>query len=319
MKKYLKATLFFLFSMIFAANSHADEWGGKRSIQPLQINGVIASVPTHKIIDDPEGDNEFHQTTPVDVTSVEGGTNGVDMTLKAVFSSKTVMNAVVGFVDIDADRSAATGQTPHANQWIPQTQQDLGVDYYLYLFDFPDTGMIEVVNAQNGLTMGLFPGVIQGQTLEVTFPVSAIGGATDVYIGTIFGNVDRPTDVAPKTGHGSLFGPGVVTISPSTSTFIATQNFDVAFHVRPRHHQPITFRQILFDGRDVTEPVIAAAITGRTPDFETLTFRLPNISARSLGFGETGIGVHTLSIVVRTPEGEFRDEAVYTVIPNNEP
>lgn len=315
MKKCLGSLFVMLFSMlVFAATSQANGWGEKRTLQAFQPINTITAVPTHEILSDPEGDNEFSdRENPVDVISMEGGTNGVEVTFKAVFSPKTVIGAVVGFVDIDADRNSATGLPPHANQWIPQTTQDLGVDYYLDLFDLPRTGMIELVNAQNGLTMGIFPGNIQGQTLEITFPVSIIGGHSDIFIGTIFGNVDFPTDVAPKTGHGALFGPGTVIISPSSSVMAASQNFDLTFLVYPKGSK-IEKVEILLDGSDITRAILAAAVFGTIPDGLSFTARILQVNA----WDHLGNGRHTLSVTIHTQDGVFSDTAEYTVIPNCE-
>ena len=203
--------LFGLFLMVdIAQGAAAREWGemkGPRASAPI-LKQVPAAVLFAPIIDDPLGD---HITSPgnpiVDIDMVEGGTNGTSVTLKVHFSPDTVMSEVVGFIDLDTDQNPATGIPPNANVFIPGTMQDIGVDFFLSLFNLPFGGPVDVFDAITGVLVGSVPATIVGQSLEITVPLAMLGGddgAMDV--GMVLGNAPQPTDAAPNVGHGAVSG-----------------------------------------------------------------------------------------------------------------
>lgn len=143
MKRYFVFAAYVLFSLMFAVSSEAREWGERPQTKILNPLGYTAPVPTHQIITDPEGDNELYpQYDKVDVLSVEAGTDGIYITIRVIFSNDTIMDSVVGFIDFDTDMDPKTGIRPNANFWLPTAKQDIGTDFYVYLFDRPNTGMV---------------------------------------------------------------------------------------------------------------------------------------------------------------------------------
>ena len=52
----------------------------------------------------------------MDIETVVGGSDGINVTLKVNFSPDTVMSNVVGFIDLDTDQDPTTGITLQANR-----------------------------------------------------------------------------------------------------------------------------------------------------------------------------------------------------------
>lgn len=305
----------FLISDITQAAT-AQEWGGmksQRAVAPATMQTYATPAPP--IISDPVGDHITFPGNPiVDIGTVEGETNGTSITIKIHFSSDTVMSGIAGYIDLDTDQNVATGMLPNANLVIPGAAQDIGVDFFLSLFNLPFGGSIDVVNPNNGILMGSVPATIARQSLEITVPLTMLGGDDgSMDVGMLLGNLFQPTDVAPNEGHGTIHAAGKAIISPGSSTLVTTQVFDVVFII-DAFGQPIIDVSIFLDGADITAavlgfpPVMGSAQVGR------LTARLPEISATRLGPGS-----HTLSAVFVTPDGVFGDTVMYEIISNTEP
>lgn len=283
--------------------------------QRLHPRGASAAVHGDPIIDDPLGDHITSLGNAiVDIVMVEGGTDGTDVTLKVTFSPDTVMSQVVGFIDLDTDRNPATGIPPNANIYIAGTLQDIGVDFFLSLFNLPFGGPVDVLNAITGVLVGSGPATIVGQALEITVPLTMLGGGNGtMHVGMVLGNFSQPTDAAPNVGHGTILPPGRAIISPGSSTLVTTQVFDVVFIIDTFGH-PITSGSISLNGVDITAAVLGfPPVIGSTPGGQ-LTARLPGI-----GTALVRPGSHTLSIVLTTQAGTFGDAVMYEVITNTEP
>ena len=310
--------LFGLFLMVdIAQGAAAPEWGGMKSprISARTHMQAPAAAPIASIIDDSLGDHITFPGNPVvDIDTVGGRSDGTDVTLKVNFSPDTVMSQVVGFIDLDTDQNPATGIPAHANPLIPGTRQDIGVDFFLSLFNLPFGGPVDIVDAITGVLVGSVPATTVGQSLEITVPLAMLGGGDGVMdVGMVLGNLSQPTDAAPNVGHGTILAAGKVIISPGSSTLVITQVFDILFIIDTFGH-PIIGVSILLNGVDITAAVLGfPPVIGSTPAGQ-LTARLPGIGAALLGPGS-----HTLSIALTTSAGTFADRVLYEVIPNTEP
>jgi len=318
MKTKLSGLLFGLLLVVdIAQGAAAREWGKMQELRAgaPTLTQLPAAAPVTPIINDPLGD---HITSPgnpiVDIATVEGGTDGTNVTLRITFSPNTVMSQVVGFVDLDTDQNPQTGIEPDANFFIPGTIQDVGVDFFLSLFNLPFGGPVDIFDAMTRALVGSVPATIVGQTLEITVPLSMLGGDNGAMdVGMVLGNILQPTDAAPNVGHGTILPVGKATISPAPSALVTTQVIDVVFIIDP-FGKPVTGVSIVLDGRDITAAVLVIPpVIGHTSDGQ-LTGRLRGIGAALLGPGS-----HTLSITVTTAAGSFGDTVTYTVIPNTEP
>jgi hypothetical protein len=286
---------------------------GPRAVVPT-LKQAATAVPVIPIIDDPLGDHSTPPGNPiVDIETVAGGSDGINVTLKVNFSPDTVMSNVVGFIDLDTDQDPTTGMTFQANSFIPGTTQDIGIDFVLSLFNLPVGGPVDVVDAHTGALVGSVPATIIGEMLEVTVPLAMLGGDDGTMnVGMVLGNISEPTDAAPNVGHGAILASGKAIISPGSSTLVTTQILDLVF-ILDTFGDPITSMRISLNGADITAAVMEMPpVHGSTPTGQ-LTAWLPGVGAALLG-----PGLHTLSIVVTTPAGTCGNTMMYEVIPNME-
>jgi hypothetical protein len=205
-------------SLVIAAGMAPHAWGGAwgdmrraRSAPPAaSVRPHAAPAETAPIIDDPPGDQVGTPGTPiVDIIGVEGGSDGVTMTLRVLFSPDTVMHEVVGLIDLDTDQDPHTGFPPAANGFL-NAAQDIGADYTLSLFGLPAGDEIVIMNNSTGEVAGTVPGVLIGQTLEITVPLSLLGNEEgNLDVGMVLGNTAQPTDAAPEAQHGTIGAPRI--------------------------------------------------------------------------------------------------------------
>ena len=302
--KKVSGVLFGLFLVgNMAQGAAAREWGGMQA--PRASASILAEAPAavhvEPGIDDPLGDHiTSFGNAIVDIDVVEGGHDGTGVTLKVTFSQDTVMSQVVGYIDLDTDRNPATGTPPSANLFIPGTLQDIGVDFLLSLFNLPLGGLVDVLNTTTGVFMGSVPATIVGQSLEITVPLTMLGGSNGaMHVGMALGTFTQATDAAPNVGHGTILPPGKAIISPGSSTVVTRQVFDVVFIIDTFGH-PITGGSISLNGVDITAAVLGfPPAIGTTPSGQ-LTARLPGFSASLVRPGS-----NTLTIVLTTQTGTF--------------
>lgn len=206
-------------------------WGSIRSGSPPAASAVRSAAPVSSLMTDPVGDHLTSRGNPVvDIVSVEGGASLTDMTIRVNFSADTLMACVTGFIDLDTDQNAATGTTPSANRQIPGTSQVLGVDFSLILR--PNGAPADVVKAPTGAVTGSVPATILRQSIEITVPLSLLGGDNgSMDLGMVLGNPREPTDAAPQAGHATMtLGIREATIRPSSLLAGETVDVLVDFH-----------------------------------------------------------------------------------------
>lgn len=115
----------------------------------------------------------------------------------------------VGFVDLDTDADASTGQLSAAT-FAAGALSPLGSDLQLPLDSFRgDT--LDVVETSSGEVVGTAPARLIGNVLEATLPPELIGSATGVRANAAVGTSESLTDVAPDGGY-------VTTEQPSASS-----------------------------------------------------------------------------------------------------
>lgn len=286
----------------------------------LFLSFVSSYAYAKLIIDDPEGDDINSRGGKVDVTSVFATTDGVTMNIRVEFSENTNIQKARGFIDLDTDLDFYTGSRSHANDLIPNTQQDLGVDFSVDVSgDFFQTGRVNIVNTVTRDVVGTASVVIIGQGIDITLPVALVSSYYRVngymYVGVMFANEILPTDAAPNRGHGFLLGPGRVTISPNTSFMITNQLFDIVLFIQLRKENINSFK-VTLDGNDVTHYILERAIYGTFAD--EISIRIPGIKAGDLTQSDGFTQHHTIFVEIQTPKGMFKDGVVYTIAPSCE-
>lgn len=321
MKRLVESLLLICVLMVSTtAMAKTNGWGdgSKHSHFGVSRSSAVSSIiPDQVVIGDPLRDDITSPGSPVvDITTVRAGVDGTDLVFEVNFSEDTVMDQVVGLVDVDVDENEKTGGPAHANFWIPDTEQQLGVEYILNLFAFPDTGMIEIVDVF-GRPIGSVSGVISGKTLRITIPLSLLGNDDGyVRIGMVLGNLEEPTDAAPNKKYGAIQGVGRVTFSPPTSEIIKNQTFDLVIFLeiaQGRTNLDILFVRVTLDGVDISEGFLPLLRSGSRFDSKGYSYRLPKVNLAFLE-PEPGNGVHILAVEVVTKHGIIKGHAEYTIV-----
>lgn len=166
------------------------------------------------VISDPMGDT-FGTSTPVhDILSVSAETVGTDIIFSATFNesisapSAGLLDAIEGYIDIDADGNPATGTlTSGYASHLDQLGQGapspgLGVEYYLDLgfFELLSNGLVDVILASDNSLIGQAPITFSPNSFEITVPLALLGGDdSKINLGAIFGPfAGSATDQAPN-------------------------------------------------------------------------------------------------------------------------
>jgi hypothetical protein len=163
---------------------------------------------THFDLTDPAGDTLSTGTSGVpahDVVSFRGDFSGDSLIVTLTFvapvapGTSTASNAMGGFIEIDIDDNAATGDSPLSNLF--GASANVGVDYVLDLFAATATSA-EVFPTANVQASVVVPASFNGSTVEVRIPMSALGNDDGrfAFVGTI-GIFERATDIFPNSGQ----------------------------------------------------------------------------------------------------------------------
>ncbi len=305
------------------------EWGSQSGPETSSITTSVISVavPVAQIIDDPLGD---HFTTPgeaiVDIGVVEGGTDGVDVTIQVNFSPDTVMSEIVGFIDLDTDQNPLTGIPPFLPPILAGTSQDIGADFTLDLFGefLPEGVGISVVEAvvidSNIGPVGVVPVNVVGQSMQITVPLSMLGGDDGIMdVTMVLGTFFEPTDWAPDSGHGTI---GVapeqnsLIITPQSGPFFTSQTIDLGLILDTDGSSTMVDLTAILDGDDISTGLSGCIQEGLLLSGGE-TFRCGNVSLDSNHFGP---GIHTLSVTVELSDGTILNDTVnWEIFANVEP
>lgn len=157
------------------------------------------------IVTDPLGDTFGTGAVQHDITSVNAVFTSTTLTFTVNFSgavsaaSANNARSVTGFIDIDADRNAATGARPLTGLLAPGIEPDLGVEYGIDLgFESALPGFVAVYNAVTFATVGVAPVTFSTNTLSVSVPLALLGGNALVNYAVIVGTSSEATDRAPN-------------------------------------------------------------------------------------------------------------------------
>jgi hypothetical protein len=163
---------------------------------------------THFDLTDPAGDTLGAGTSGIpahDVVSFRGDFSGDSLIVTLTFvapvapGTSTASNAMGGFIELDIDDNAATGDSPISNFF--GASANLGVDYVLDLFVATPTSA-EVFPTANVQSTVMVPASFNGTIVEVRIPMSALGNDDGRFalVGTI-GIFERATDIFPNSGQ----------------------------------------------------------------------------------------------------------------------
>jgi hypothetical protein len=199
--------------LLLSAGAQAN-WTEDLQPDPNQPRGgmlpvIIGSAP------DATGDAFGAGMPNLDVSGVSaylvGGNINIGMNFATPISPADSGNAdaVIGFIEIDADQNSATGNPPAYDIFCPQPTS-LGVEYLINLGSV--TGGQVAVEDTNG-TIGTVPISFTANSFSIDLPLSLIGNPPNVHMASVIGTIPEPTDCAPDN---ALLAAGVPSIPVPT-------------------------------------------------------------------------------------------------------
>ncbi|MEX2179950.1 MAG: hypothetical protein WD801_14645 [Gemmatimonadaceae bacterium] len=167
---------------------------------PESTAGTAATDPVGDTLPNSTGGFAAHDVSNVTARYATGWLIMVVRFARAVTHSESGLpSALYGYVEIDADESAATGTPPITNAYGGSAS--IGVDVALLLFGGSATTTPLLKVTSTGTYDGdLVPTRYEGDSVTFYIPVEKLGGDGNVAAAMVVGTYDRPTDVAPNSG-----------------------------------------------------------------------------------------------------------------------
>lgn len=191
-----------------------------------EVGEVVFGAIGLVALDDPGGDtfeSELSQgLVAPDVVRMGAWPEGESLVVELEFAEAVVSNrtggpnAIIGFLDIDADQDFDTGIPAFTDIYNPGgPATGMGVDFFVEL-TVGATGTMSVGNA-NFTPVGSFLPTFAGNVLTLRIPLVVLGGDDGrVDLAAVVGTPQEPTDVVPDLGSLSL-GPSPASATPSSS------------------------------------------------------------------------------------------------------
>src|SRR5262245_27721745 len=155
---------------------------------------------------DPVGDT--FSPNSIDITDLSACQSTTSLVIDVTFAAAIAppagdpppSNALFGYIDLDLDADPETGNLSHLESYGPPGPgTELGIEGSLVIPDWdPVTQTIRFEPA--GAEDERVPITFTTNAIRVTVPLRP-GWAPSIHLGTILGNFDDPTDVAPNTGY----------------------------------------------------------------------------------------------------------------------
>lgn len=155
--------------------------------------------PLDPIIEDPAGD----AVGPVDVTTVSAGVSDLEVSIEIAYTADTPIEESAGYVFLDTDQDPTTGLPAEALSGLPT--QDVGMEYFVDLFDAGPLGVAYLVDANTFDFIAELPVEKLGSTLRLDIPLTLMGDEEGAMaMAMVAGDFEQPTDWAPDEGHGTV-------------------------------------------------------------------------------------------------------------------
>lgn len=153
--------------------------------------------------DDPPADVLGSAGPQLDVRSLRAVSSAGDLVVEIVLAQAVVAPdddapaALRGFVDLDVDRSAETGDLP-VTTFLTGVDSGLGEEALLDLSTW--TAGDGAADLRVGATVVRVPVEIEGSTVRARIPSSALGSSGPVHLAAVVGTREEWTDIAPNGG-----------------------------------------------------------------------------------------------------------------------
>lgn len=223
----IMGTLLSLLCLTLMATSAIEALEWRQGLRPTRTDVLGApDLSPHfarDSVDDPTGDTFGGMGAQIDITSLSADVVNANLVISVTFagaispSDSGQPNALVGFIDIDADQNGATGDITWTDFLTGQNTTGMGNEFYVDLFSYSSSdGSVDVVDDPMEQVVGRAPVGFTGNSVSVTIPLGLLGddGGTDV--AAVLGPVESPTDIAPNQGS--------VSSTPETGDLISLRN-----------------------------------------------------------------------------------------------
>ncbi len=199
-----------LLSILTLAAAQAGATGWEGGSRPSR-----SERPGPKILDfekaattDPENDTFGNSAAPIDITGFSADATSEALVIGLTFAGAISPpdsgqpNAIVGYVDIDADQDGNTGDGPWTDFLTGSNATGLGNEYYVDFFSYSATdGACDVVDDNTEIVTGRAPVSFTSMTMTVQIPLSLLGNDDGaVNTAAVVGTTEEPTDKVPNAG-----------------------------------------------------------------------------------------------------------------------
>ncbi len=221
------------FSFLVLAAGQAGAAGWDAGSRPSR-----SEVPAPKILNfekestiDPAGDTFGSGATQIDIIGFSADTDGNDLMIALSFASAISApdsgqpNAIVGYVDIDADQNGLTGNGPWTDFLTGSNATGLGNEYYVDIFSYSAAdGAVNVVDDNTELVTGRAPASFTSMAMSVQIPLSLLGGDDGaVNTAAVVGTDIEPTDKVPNAGYLASGQP----VPPGETIYLRSDRFEL--------------------------------------------------------------------------------------------
>ncbi len=180
-------------------------WLAAALILSLTAVAWIHAEGSKAAVGDPVGDTFGTGSAPIDATHFSARTGDGELVVAIAFAttiappSSGAANAVAGFIDLDVDADAATGNVAFVD-FLTDLESGTGSDFYVDLLSYRGAdGQVDLV-AADGTTTGRVPMNLSASSLEVSIPLELLGVDDAIRTTAIVGNAAEATDALPDGG-----------------------------------------------------------------------------------------------------------------------
>ncbi len=108
------------------------------------------------------------------------------------------VNALFGFIDLDLDRNASTGEVAFVD-FLTGVPSDLGNEFYVD-FSTYRAGEVDLVRNASAAVVGRVPMTLADRRVTVSLPHALLGSSSTVHTAVVVGGEAAPSDVVPNGG-----------------------------------------------------------------------------------------------------------------------
>jgi hypothetical protein len=168
----------------------------------------LVVMPQPTTTGDPIGDTFGTHTPKIDLVEFSVENDGTNLVVLQIFNGSITpadsssANSMIGYIDFDTDRNAATGSTCMTDTFAPSST-GMKCEYEVDLASYTTaSGTVNVIRRSSGAIVGKAPIRFYANAFLVKVPLSWLGMVAGQTLGaaTVVGTHTEPTDQAPNGG-----------------------------------------------------------------------------------------------------------------------